>query len=256
MIEVAASHEYQRAAALRQATWQLLEEYTRRRVGEEQDSKIIVALQDAANRLGAVERSLLEHPGNTRDAERSGAPTVAPSEHDDSAQSVPDPHLTDEAAIVLTLAEVFVPLASSRVDEAERWLRIMHGYGTVGQGLQELGMPCGQLSTPSLPPRHGLSPVAAVASEAAHFADERGAPAIATIDVLFAVILLYGPLFDRALYTATGKRRSDLLATLVGREHVAAYGPTDWDPKGAASVGRRRSGQRPPGREPISRTEQ
>ncbi len=222
MIEVAASNEYQRAAALREATWQLLEEYRRRRVGEARDSKIIVGLQDAANRLGAVERSLLEHPGNTRDAERSVAPTVPTGERDDAAQSEPDPHPNAEAAIVLTLAEVFVPLASSRVDEAERWLRIMHGYGTVGQGLQELGMPCGQLSTPSLPPRRGLSPVAAVPSEAAHFARERGAAAIATIDVLFAVILLYGPLFDRALYTATGKRRSDLLATLVGREPVAA----------------------------------
>jgi hypothetical protein len=222
MIEVAASHEYQRAAALRQATWQLLEAYTRRQVREEQDSRIIVGLQDAANRLGAVERWLLEHPVNTRDAEPSGAPTVPQSERDDSAQSEPDPHPTADAAIVLTLAEVFVPLAPSRVDEAERWLRVMHGYGAVGQGLQELGMPCGQLSTPSLPPRRGLSPVPAVASEAAHFAHERGAPAIATIDVLFAVILLYGPLFDRALYTATSKRRTDLLAILVDREQVAA----------------------------------
>jgi hypothetical protein len=222
MVEVGASHEYERAAALRHATWQLLEQYMRRRVGEERDPGVIVGLQDAANRLGAVERSLLEHPRNTRDAERSVAPTVPPPERDDAVQSEPGPRPTAEAAIVLTLAEVFVPLASSRVDEAERWLRIMHGYGTVGEGLQELGMPCGQLSTPSLPPGHGLSPVAAVASEAAHFARQRGAQAIATIDVLFAVILSYGPLFDRVLYAATSKRRGDLLAILVGREHIAA----------------------------------
>src|SRR5437868_13677642 len=106
MIEVAASHEYQRAAALRQATWHLLEEYTRRRVVEERDSRIIVGLQDAANRLGAVERSLLEHPGNTRDAERPVAPTVPPSDGDDKAQAEHDPHPTAEHATVLTPAVV------------------------------------------------------------------------------------------------------------------------------------------------------
>jgi hypothetical protein len=221
VVEVGASDEYQRAAALRQAAWQLLEEYTRRRVGEARDPKIIVGLQDAANRLGGVERSLLEHR-NTRGTERCVAPIMLSSQHNYSAPNTQDLHPTAEAAVVLTLAEVFVPLAASPADEAERWLRIMHGHGTVGKGLQELAMPSRQLSTPSLPPRHGPSPVPAVASEAAWFASERGARAIATIDVLFAVILLYGPLFDRALYGATGKRRSDLLATLVGREYVAA----------------------------------
>ncbi len=229
MIEGAPSHEYQRAVALRQETWDLLEEYTDGRAGEERDPKVIVGLQDAANRIGAVERLLLEYVGDSRDALPSVAPPVSERVASAREASAVRPSAeasglrpTAEAAIVLTLAEVFVPLAASPADEAERWLRVMHGYGTVGRGLQRLGMPSAQLSTPSLARSRGPSQFAAVTAEAAYFAGERGAPAIATIDVLFAAISVYGPLFDRALYAATSKRRSDLFAAVVGREHVSA----------------------------------
>lgn len=81
-------------------------------------------------------------------------------------------------------------------------------------------MVSGQFSTPSLgsasrqPDRESVT---AVASDAASFAAERNAPAIGGVDVLFAVILQYGSLFDRALYAATNKQRRDLLAALVAK---------------------------------------
>lgn len=218
MIELAAQQEYERAAALRQGTWQLLEEYTRRR-SDDQDTNIIDGLQDAANRLGAVEQLLLEKSGDTRYAERSLGVAAPSPKPDDAPRIEPDHPINAEAAIVLALAEIFVPLAASAADEAERWLHIMREHGTVGAALQELGMASGQLSTPSLPARRrdvgDLNPVTVVASEASKFASGRGARAIATVDVLFAVIRRYGPVFDRALYGATSKHRTDLLATLV-----------------------------------------
>ncbi len=224
MIEVGASHEYREANALRQAIWRLLEDHTRRGA-EEQDPNIIVGLQDAANRLGAVERRLLEQLGGQRDAELSSGLVLPESQPDRAARSEPHPPITTDAAIVLALAEVFVPLAASQADEAERWLHIMRDYGIVGDALQALGMASTQPATPSLPqPRRSRTshPVTSVASEAAFFASERKASAVATIDVLFAVILRYGSLFDRVLYAATSKRRSDLLATVVGRSPVPA----------------------------------
>ena len=82
----------------------------------------------------------------------------------------------------------------------------MREHGNVGAGLANLGMVSGQLATPSVGSesrRPDAQSVIAVASDAAGFAAERGASAIAGVDVLFAVMLQYGSLFDRALYTAT-----------------------------------------------------
>jgi hypothetical protein len=223
MTELPVPPEYERLAALRQATWQLLEDYTRRGP-EEQDPSIIVGLQDAANHLGAVEQRLLEPPGGPLPTLTSGS-AMPESRRDSAARSEQHPPITADAAIVLGLAEVLVPLATSRADEAERWLYIMRDYGIVGDALQALGMTSTQPATPSLPPprpARGADPVNAVASEAGFFASERGASAVATIDVLFAVIVRYGSLFDRALYAATSKRRSELLAAVVGRGPVPA----------------------------------
>jgi hypothetical protein len=64
--------------------------------------------------------------------------------------------------------------------------------------------------------------VSAVAADAAELSFRRGARTVATVDVLFAVISHYGRLFDRALYAATNKQRSDLFATLVGHGLVVA----------------------------------
>ena len=138
----------------------------------------------------------------------------------DPAATPPERPKTASAAIFLALAETLVPFAASRADEAERWLRIMREHGSVGDALANLGMVSGQFSTPSLGSasrQPDPESVTAVASDAASFAAERNAPAIGGVDVLFAVILQYGSLFDRALYAATNKQRHDLLAALVAK---------------------------------------
>jgi hypothetical protein len=60
LVEPAQQHDYKLAASLRQGTWELLERSLECGKGE-QDTQVIVALQDAANLLGAVERRL-QHP--------------------------------------------------------------------------------------------------------------------------------------------------------------------------------------------------
>jgi hypothetical protein len=208
MFKPPSSHDYARVSALRQQTWELLDDY-RQRPRELQDLRIIDRLQDIANHLGAIEESLL--------AESAEMEAVI--------YSVADSHLGEdlptsaEAAILLALAEVSIPLAASRADEAERWLRVMREHGYVGRVLQDLGMPAGQLATPShdsrVPGPAGVGSVARLRAEAGRLARERGAQAVSTIDVLFAVMARYGSIFDRALYASTGKSRSALLATLA-----------------------------------------
>jgi hypothetical protein len=59
MVEPIVQSEYELVSALRQGTWQLLDEYSRR-AGSKPDASVIVGLQDMANRLGALERLLQE----------------------------------------------------------------------------------------------------------------------------------------------------------------------------------------------------
>jgi hypothetical protein len=213
-----ASHEHERVAALRREAWDVLEDYRLRRVGGH-DARVMVGLQDIANRLGSVE-ALLEALPETSDLH--GAPATdaePPPLAVDASRTEPDMPVGTDAAILLALADVSVPLAASRVDEAERWLRVMRDHGNVGRALQELGMAPAELATPSLGSRRGsaprVNPVTMVATQAATLASERGAQTVTTVDVLFAVISQYGPVFDRVLYAATGKTRSALLSTLV-----------------------------------------
>jgi hypothetical protein len=213
MHEAAGERDYERAVRLRQATFELLELQEQRR-GQDSDPAVITALQDVANRLGAVERALLRklsaaHNGH---APASGA---APDTQTEVTRQLP---INRDAAVTLGLAETLVPLAPSPADEAERWLRIMREHGQVGTALEALGMAPGELSTPATerrkPATDRSDPVTTVTGIAARFAQGRGAPAVSTVDLLFAVIQHYGPLFDRALYSATGKSRSELLADL------------------------------------------
>ncbi len=215
-----AQREYEQAAELRQGAFELMDEHMRGGPAQ-RDPSVMVELQDAANHLGAVERSLRE-----RICPQPLVPSAGPVALTASSGQAPiPPELpnTASAAIFLALAETLVPFASSRADEAERWLRIMREHGIVGDALANLGMVSGQLSTPSMGSasrQPDPESVTAVASDAASFAAERNAPAITGADVLFAVILRYGSLFDRALYGATNKHRDDLLAAL-GRQDVS-----------------------------------
>jgi hypothetical protein len=116
--------------------------------------------------------------------------------------------LSQDAAIVLALAETAIPFAVSREDEAERWVRLLRLHGQVGGALQALGVGEAPLSTMAQPQAVrmlrsrplGEDPVADVTIAARRLAVRRGARAAATVDVLFAVIGVYGRTFDRALY--------------------------------------------------------
>src|SRR3954452_3177763 len=133
--------------------------------------------------------------------------------------------LSQDAAIVLALAETAIPFAVSVEDEAERWVRLLRLHGQVGLALQSLGVGEAPLSTIAQPHAVrvlrarplGEDPVADVSLAARRLAAKRGARAAATVDVLFAVIGVYGKTFDRALYI-----RGTSVEELIGRLAVQA----------------------------------
>jgi hypothetical protein len=138
------------------------------------------------------------------------------------------PRISQDAAIVLALADTAVPFASSLEDEAERWVRVMRMHGQVGAALQAIGVGEAPLETPAAGPDEanrkralGKEAVAAVGEAAGSLARERGASVVTTVDVLFAAMSLYGRAFDRALYVR-GATREELIERLAAGVGVAA----------------------------------
>jgi hypothetical protein len=137
--------------------------------------------------------------------------------------------LSQDAAIVLALAETAIPFAISPEDEAERWVRLLRLNGQVGSALQALGVGEAPLQTISQPHAvrvlrsrpAGDDPVADVTLAAHRLATKRGARSAATVDVLFAVIGVYGKTFDRALYIR-GTSVEELLARLTAEVEAPA----------------------------------
>jgi hypothetical protein len=127
---------------------------------------------------------------------------------------------SQDAAIVLALAETAIPFASTREDEAERWVRVLRMHGQVGGVLQGMGVGEAPLETLADVPsartarRPGENVVHQVAQAAARFAGGRSADVVATVDVLFAVFDVYGKTFDRALYVR-GATREELIERLA-----------------------------------------
>ena len=136
--------------------------------------------------------------------------------------------LSQDAAIVLGLAETAIPFAASVEDEAERWVRVLRMHGQVGTALQALGVGEAPLETTAQPRAVrllrarplGEDPVATVSERAGAFARGRGARSIGTVDVLFAVLEAYGKSFDRALYV-----RGATLGELLERLRAQAGDP-------------------------------
>ena len=133
--------------------------------------------------------------------------------------------LSQDAAIVLALAETAIPFASTREDEAERWVRVLRMHGQVGGVLQGMGVgeapleTLADLPTSRTPRRPEENPVHEVAQAAARYASGRHANMIATVDVLFAVLEVYGKAFDRALYIR-GATREELMERLAAPTHA------------------------------------
>jgi hypothetical protein len=191
----------------------LLQDMTRRGLSADAElSAAVAGMQRAVNELGAVERAL---PGPAVHGHRApaGTPTVR------RLPVTPPP--SQEAAIVLGLAATAVPFAPSLDEEAERWLRVLRVHGSVGVAMQALGIPEAALETPAQP-RHARAPrqasgntaVRMVADRAARLALKRGAEVVGTVELLFAVLDVYGGAFDRALFVR-GTSRDELLDRLA-----------------------------------------
>jgi hypothetical protein len=130
--------------------------------------------------------------------------------------------LSQDAALVVALAGTAIPFAHSAEDEAERWLRAMRLHGQVGSTLQALGVGEAPLMTGTEhdhsaghgTPNMGPDVLDDVTHRATDFAATREAENVGTTDILFAVLDVYGKLFDRALYLR-GTSRAELVERLT-----------------------------------------
>jgi len=137
--------------------------------------------------------------------------------------------LSQDAAIVLALADTAVPFACSPEDEAERWVRVLRLHGVVGAALQSLGVGEAPLETPAQPAAVrllrrrplGEDIVEMVSQQAYDFARGRDAAVVSTVDVLFALFAVYGKTFDRALYVR-GTSREELIERLPAESPAVA----------------------------------
>src|SRR4051812_8193315 len=138
------------------------------------------------------------------------------------------PPVSQDAAIVLALASTAIPFATSVQDEAARWLRVLRLHGQVGITLQALGVPESPLETGTAGPppepterrSRDRDPVVEVTRLSRELARRRGAEVTGTVDVLFALLAVYGKSFDRALYSR-GTSRDELLECLAARTDAA-----------------------------------
>ena len=129
------------------------------------------------------------------------------------------PRLSQDAGIVLGLAGTSVLHARDEYDAAERWVRVLRLYGVVGAAMQALGVGETPIDTAAAEPeaRHKPEKVPGAEEVTARSRDmalHRGAPAVGTIDVLFACFDLYGAALDRALYVR-GTSRDELLERIA-----------------------------------------
>jgi hypothetical protein len=130
--------------------------------------------------------------------------------------------LSQDAALVVALAGTAIPFAHSAEDEAERWLRAMRLHGQVGNCLQALGVGESPLMTGTDhdhsgghgTPNMGPDVLDHVTERASELAAAREAETVSTCDILFAVLDVYGKLFDRALYLR-GTSREELTERLT-----------------------------------------
>ena len=167
--------------------------------------------------------------------------------------------LAPDAAMALGIASTAMPFARTPEDEAERWLRVLRTYGEAGIALKALGVSEGPLETSreispetsratSLETSRESSPetslddstdrqrgsiasgggaggdrdaVAQVTEQALDIAGRRGAGGAGTLDLLMAVMDIYGEEFDRVL-RAHGTDRDEVLERLVAERRRGA----------------------------------
>lgn len=201
------------------------------------DSTALGVMVGVHRRLGAGERMAIAAPAPPvlRIFELSGLATGFPvfanrasaldyvSEEDAQVTTGTTPPLTADAALMLGIASTAMPFALSAEDQAERWLRALRNHGEAGVILASLGLSEGALDEaehdvdgePSAPLDADV--VASVAAAAGEFAAERAAPKLGTIDLLNAVMRVYGSTFYRVL-AAHGVDRAELTARMTVTE--------------------------------------
>jgi hypothetical protein len=128
--------------------------------------------------------------------------------------------LAPDAAMVLGIASTAMPFARTPEAKAERWLRVLRLHGEVGVALQALGVsevPLAgsedDVNTSDTAAGEDRDGITEVTKQAVRIASQRGAPGVATTDVLIAVMQVYGADFDRVL-EAHGTDRDEVLARL------------------------------------------
>jgi anti-sigma B factor antagonist len=116
------------------------------------------------------------------------------------------PSLCSDAAIVVGMAVAALPFAESEVAEVQRWLRVLRIHGEAAQALNCLGLsdPSADPSATTVPAREAPGhpcgdSVARVTAAAAGLAVDRDSPTVSTIDLLLAVMMVYGDTFDQTL---------------------------------------------------------
>ena len=131
-----------------------------------------------------------------------------------------EPALAPDAEMVLGIASTAMPFARTPEAEAERWLRVLRLNGEVGMALQALGVSEGSLQVHGEDDDHERAGplddrdvVTQVTKDAVQIASRRGATGVATIDVLMAVMHVYGADFDRVL-RAHGTDRDEVIQRL------------------------------------------
>src|SRR3954453_16275989 len=203
--------------AARERTLAVLERVQTLPSGAGRLSDALVALQEAANRLGAAERDL---SGALAARREEPAPIVAAGE-----EPADNFGWTGEASAVLGLVEFTVPYAAGPPQEADRWLRALRREDAVGRVLGDLGFADGELADAASPPSAGRNeePLRTVSRKASLLARHRGAPSVTTTDLLFAVLSTYGGLVDRALY-ARGIGPDQLVGSLAAGAQAALPG--------------------------------
>jgi hypothetical protein len=126
--------------------------------------------------------------------------------------------LSEDAALVATLAGTAMPFSHCAEDEAERWLRALRLHGDVGRVLQAVGVGEAPLETvaregrdaPDATPPLGQDALDRAMREAEHRAVARGADAVGTADLLTALLEVYGDPMDGALGRHGTSRREVL----------------------------------------------
>jgi anti-sigma B factor antagonist len=141
--------------------------------------------------------------------------------HGDDRQ-LTQPSLCPDAEMVLGLAATALPFAESSADELRRWVRILSAYGEAGRALQRVGLndtdgaielAVGPAGASADEPRVPADSVTRVRKAAAAIAADREAPVVSTVDLLLAVMLVYGDAFDHELH-AHGTSSIELIECL------------------------------------------